>query len=146
MSYEIWNQSERAANFRILLEGYYRKIYCEHIKRKPDNTPAPKNFWPYSQQFYMCNPIKTFECVIRDANSPSASAELLYYVEPDADRSELLSEDMPTSLLNKSERAVLRRNGVDLDAVTAIDETTRRLLSLRNSSKPMPHQNEYHRL
>ena len=146
VAYEIWNQSDRAANFRKLLEDYYWNIYCEHIKRDPNKTPAPKNFWPYKQQFYMCNPIKTFECVIHDANMPSAKIDLLHYVEPDADRSNLPSEDMPQALLNKSERDILRTNGIDLRKTYAIDEATRKLLVLRDTSKAMPHEKKYHRM
>ena len=145
-AYEIWNQSDRAANFRKLLTDYYWKIYCEHIKRNPSKTPAPKNFWPYSQQFYMCNPIKTFECVIRNANSTQAKVEITHYIEPNADRSELPSEGMPISILNKAECAMLRKNGIDPGTISFVDENQRKLFSLRDTSKAMPHENEYHRM
>ena len=145
-AYEIWNQSDRAANFRKLLTDYYWKIYCEHIKRNPGKAPAPKNFWPYSQQFYMCNPIKTFECVIRNANSAQAKVEITHYVEPNADRSKLPSENMPISILNKVECAILRKNGIDPEIISSVDEKQRKLFSLRDTSKPISHESEYHRM
>lgn len=43
-SYEIWNQSQRARNFRRLLEDYYYKIYLEHIKKNPNKNPAQRTF------------------------------------------------------------------------------------------------------
>lgn len=144
-AYEIWNQSDRAVNFRTILKDYYWKIYLEHIKKDPKKNPAPKNFWPYKQQFYMCNPIKTFECIIRNSNSESASIEIDHYIEPDADRSELPSEDMPIRLLNKTERAILRSNGIDISKLSGIDERMRQLLSIRDTAKAKPQKNKYHR-
>lgn len=146
IAYEIWNQSDRAVNFRKLLTDYYRKIYCAHIKSNPSKTPAPKNFWPYSQQFYMCNPIKTFECIIRNANSTTANIKIDHYVKPDVDRSELPSEDMPTNVLNRIECAKLRKSGIPIDSLSAINERMRLVLSLRNTSKAMPHKTAYHRM
>ena len=145
-TYEIWNQSDRAVNFRKLLTDYYKNIYCEHTKRDRNKTPAPKNFWPYSQQFYMCNPIKTFECIIRNANSETARIEIGHYIEPNVDRSNLPSEDMPVTLLNARERDILRSNGIDIDSLSGINEHTRQFLSLRDTAKAMPHKNEYHRM
>ena len=144
-SYEIWNQSPRAINFRVLLEEYYHKIFLAHISKNPEKTPAPKNFWPYSQQFYLCNPIKTFEYIVYEANSTHPDIDIRHYVEPDADRGPLPSVDMPIKLLNKKEYGILRRKGIDVDNLEYIDEGMRAMLSLRGTSKAKPQKSVYKR-
>lgn len=143
-SYEIWNQSERANNFRKLLIDYYQNIYLAHIKKDPKKTPAPKNFWPYSYQFYLCNPIKTFECIIKNANS-SPKIQITKYVTPQTDRAELPSEDMPIELLKKEEITYLIKKGVKLDGLKALPEEYRNLLPLRDTSEAKPQKQTYHR-
>jgi hypothetical protein len=88
------------------MENYYNKIFLEHIKRNPNKTPAPKNFWPYSYQFYLCNPVKVFEAIVKNANN-APSIEIKLLVAPDADRESLIPELMPTSLLSIEELATL---------------------------------------
>lgn len=100
--FEVWPQSSRHSRFAEIMTNYYEKIYLEHRKNNPSKTPAPKNFWPYQYQFYMCNPIPTFECWILDANS-TPRIEIRNYVEPQADRTSLPSALMPTGLLKESE-------------------------------------------
>ena len=68
-AFEVWPKSERCIRFRELLENYYSFIYSAHIKDNPAKTPAPKNLWPDRFPFYMCNPMKIFECRINDALS-----------------------------------------------------------------------------
>ena len=133
-AFEIWNQSDRAKNFRQLLIDYYKKIYIPHIEQNPKATPAPKNFWPYSYQFYLCNPIKTFECIVHDAYS-NPEIEIRHYTKPDADRSFLESEPLPINLLHADERLILTQNGYDLSNITEIDEEGKGLLPLRNTSE-----------
>ena len=88
------------------MRNYYENIYLAHKARNPNKTPAPKNFWPYSFQFYMCNPIKTFSCIITNANTePSISID--YFLDPKANRADIESESMPYSLLNKHEKSYL---------------------------------------
>ena len=105
-AFEIWNNEERHKNFRTLMSNYYHKIFLEHIKKNPNKTPAPKNLWPYSYQFYLCNPLKVFEANVTDANN-NPTIEVSCYVEPNTDRSQLRSEDMPSTLLNVEELQVL---------------------------------------
>src|SRR5690606_21560838 len=63
---------------------------------------APKNFWPYSYQFYLCNPVKVFDCVVTNANT-SPQINITHLVEPNFDRSLLIPEAMPTILLSQTE-------------------------------------------
>jgi len=101
-AFEIWNNTERHKNFTILMENYYRKIFLEHIKRNPNKTPAPKNFWPYSYQFYLCNPVKVFNCTVKNANS-APKINIDFFIDPKADRSNLTPEPMPSNLLTHDE-------------------------------------------
>lgn len=144
-AYEIWNQSSRAQNFRTLLNDYYSNIFLEHIKHDAQKTPAPKNFWPYSYQFYLCNPIKTFECIIHDSNN-DPKVEITTFVPPDSDRSKLPSEELPTDLLNASEIAILQRKGIDTSKTGSLNEEIKKFLPLRKTSEAKPQKRIYHRM
>lgn len=105
-AFEIWVKEERHCHFKTIMSNYYHKIFLEHIKVNPSKTPAPKNFWPYSYQFYLCNPVKVFDAeVINANNNPEININL--FIEPDTDRSILMPEKMPTSLLGYEELKIL---------------------------------------
>ncbi|HJQ68098.1 MAG TPA: MamI family restriction endonuclease [Blastocatellia bacterium] len=101
-TFEIWTNSPRGRVFKELMSNYYNNIYSKHKETNPGKTPAPKNFWPYTFQFYMCNPIRTFACVITNANT-DPRIDIQHYVEPDADRSALESVLMPLGVLETGE-------------------------------------------
>lgn len=105
-SFEIWPEHPRHGRFGEIMSNYYYKIYLAHKKKNPAKTPAPKNFWPYQYQFYMCNPILTFACVIENANS-HPRIKILRYVEPNTDRSKLPSVVMPPEILKDTEIALI---------------------------------------
>lgn len=143
-SYEIWNQSNRASVFRQLLNDYYYNIYLAHKKANPKSNPAPKNFWPYSYQFYLCNPIKTFECIIHDSiKHPEININL--YVDPKADRSQMASEDMPVDLLSPDETDILAKHKIIVPPNGTINEQAKTLLPVRDEGKSNPQEKEYHR-
>jgi len=101
-AFEIWVKNPRHRHFKTLMENYYNKIFLEHIKLNASKTPAPKNFWPFSYQFYLCNPVKVFNCIVTHANT-NPSIEIRDYIKPDADRALLLPEKFPTVLLSQLE-------------------------------------------
>jgi len=105
-AFEIWPEDKRNAHFGEIMKNYYFKIYLGHKKKSVEKTPAPKNFWPYSYQFYLCNPIPTFACVVQNANS-SPQVKILHYVDPGYNRSSLSSVVMPVEVLNDSEMALV---------------------------------------
>lgn len=108
-AFEIWVKSDRSARFKEIMTNYYQKIFLEHIKLNPNKTPAPKNFWPYSFQFYQCAPVKVFSASIEDANvAPKISIDYLF--APKDDRSVLAPEMMPTSVLSIQEIKFLLEN------------------------------------
>ena len=99
------------------MENYYHKIFLEHIKRNPKKTPAPKNFWPFSYQFYLCNPVKVFEAIVESADSnPRVDIKLL--VPPEENRSTLASEPMPIELLSHDElrQIVIQENEYEISS------------------------------
>lgn len=132
-AFEIWVKSDRCSNFKILMENYYNYIFKEHKRKDPNKIPAPKNLFPDNFPFYMCNPIKTFECIIKNGLSYKPEINITKYIKPDVDRKELASEDMPSSLLNEEEREILNQN--DIELAPFINEKTRSYLSLRNTDK-----------
>ncbi len=76
--------------------------YLPHIRKNPNKTPAPMNFWPDLIQFYLCNPIQVFDCVINQANT-SPSIEIINYVKPQINRTDLPSVKMPPYILTAEE-------------------------------------------
>lgn len=100
--FEIWNNSPRCSRFKQIMRNYYENIYGTHKANDANKTPAPKNFWPHSYQFYLCNPIKTFSATVTDSiNSPKITINT--FIEPHKDRSNIKSLLMPIELLDKNE-------------------------------------------
>ena len=99
-AYEIWPKNN--LQFKQILEEYYNDIYLEHIKLDAKKTPAPKNFWPYSFQFYKCKPLKTYECIITNINT-TPIIKTLTYIKPLEERSSIVPEEFPITLLNNEE-------------------------------------------
>ncbi|OGH94279.1 MAG: hypothetical protein A2538_01795 [Candidatus Magasanikbacteria bacterium RIFOXYD2_FULL_41_14] len=104
--FEIWPENKRNARFGEIMINYYYKIYLGHKNKNLAKTPAPKNFWPYQYQFYICNPIPTFTCIVQNANS-SPKIKILHYIKPDEDRSGIQSVVMPVEILKDPEIALI---------------------------------------
>lgn len=159
-AFEIWPENKRNFRFGEIMSNYHYKIYLAHKKNNPAKNPAPKNFWPYSYQFYMCNPIPTFSCVIQNANS-TPKIKILHYTKPDEDRSVLPSIIMPVEILKDVEISLIFKKAKpeeikrmtkvafkgDLakikkfsiaekrEILTGIDETLRSYLPLRDTDR-----------
>lgn len=101
-AFEIWVKNPRHRHFRTLMQNYYNKLFLEHIKLNANKTPAPKNFWPFSYQFYLCNPVRVFNCIVTDANN-NPTIEIKDYVQPNENRGLLIPEQFPTALLSQNE-------------------------------------------
>lgn len=101
--FEIWPRSTRNRFFPKLMLTYLEEIYSVHKRKNPNKTPAPKNFWPDSYQFYMCNPIKTLEAIIESSTNEKFKITINYLANPSEDRSQLKSENLPFSLLKNDE-------------------------------------------
>lgn len=169
-SFEIWPENKRNHRFSEIMTNYYYKIFLEHKKKNPAKSPAPKNFWPFQYQFYMCNPIPTFTCIIEKANS-SPKIKILDYVAPEKDRSKISSIIMPTDILKDPEieflfkkakpeeltKMIKLKSKTDFNKIkkmsvsekrkilSGIDETLRSYLPLRDTDKISVAKNSYSR-
>ncbi|MCY3853187.1 MAG: MamI family restriction endonuclease [Gammaproteobacteria bacterium] len=147
--FEIWPTEERHINFKKLMENYLYRIYEPHIEQDPSKTPAPKNLWPYSFQFFMCNPIRTFHCIAKNVLE-DPQLEVLEYVEPLTDRTTIEPILMPLSALNDGEKehlhqcmgdhayALAEKNGLSAQQRLS-------LLTLRDTDYASPQQSSYQR-
>ena len=95
--FEIYPNMERHKNFRNIIQQYYDEIYS--VNKQKGKRPAPKNFWPYKYEFYMCLPILTFSAVIDDIYSVSLEdIRIEKYVGSEVDRATIIPELMPKKL------------------------------------------------
>jgi hypothetical protein len=87
----------RHGNFRKIIQQYYDDIYC--VNKTRGKRPAPKNFWPYTYEFYMCLPVLTFHATIENIYTADASHVIIEkYIQPEIDRRTLEPERMPKSI------------------------------------------------
>ena len=111
--FELYPKEERMSVFNHLLSNHYYNIYLPKLqKAAEENGEAktnPMNLHPFQFQFYKCNPIKTFECIIKDIDTnPSILIDENSYISPNMERSDLLQPvPMPTVLLKDNEWAEL---------------------------------------
>ena len=133
-AFEIWVKYSRCEKFITMMKSYYENIYLKHIQKNPNKTPAPKNLFPDNYPFYMCNPIKTFECIIKNALSES-EINIVKYIQPDRNRSTLESEKMPIELLTTNEYNILKSHIPNIDNISTLDEKERIFLQLRDTDK-----------
>ncbi len=112
-AFEVWPQHQRNIRFSEIMSNYYHKIYLAHKLANPNSNPAPKNFWPYQYQFYLCNPIRTFACTITEANT-APKIKIEHYLPPEQDRSTEPSLLMPAAILKEPEiDAILSKAAYD---------------------------------
>lgn len=104
-AFEIYPKEERMNVFNELIDNHYWKIY--RPKADTGGKTNPMNLHPWSFQFYKCNPIMTFQCLIKDIDG-TPQTEVAYFVSPESRRSEKYeSIPMPSSLLKESEWSTL---------------------------------------
>jgi hypothetical protein len=123
--FEIYPKKERHSRFKDIMEEYFYNIYEKNRIKNPKKVPAPKNFWPDSYQFYLCNPIKIFECHISSFNDKPKIEDVIY-INPDMCRDMIKSESLPKKLLTKKELQLF-----DCELNDFLDETQKKLLHIR---------------
>ena len=147
-TFEIWPQYPRHSHFRMLMERYYRNIYVPNSERNSNRPPAPKNLWPYSFQFFMCNPVRTYHCIIRNATS-DPEIDTLDYVEPTTDRAAVEPLPMPLGLLTRNEKHSLRQriggDAYDIAETNGLNADQRLSLELRDTDHASPQNGSYTR-
>ena len=87
-------------NFNHLIDNHYNNIYLPKINNGQKTNPM--NLHPYMIQFYLCNPIKIFSCIIKDIDT-NPDIKIHKFITPSEDRTNLESEKMPVVLLNYNE-------------------------------------------
>lgn len=99
-AFEIYPKNERMKNFNHLIDNHYNNIYLPKINNGQKTNPM--NLHPYMIQFYLCNPIKIFSCIIKDIDT-KPDIKINKFITPSEDRTNLESEKMPVLLLNYNE-------------------------------------------
>lgn len=105
--FEIYPTNQRMDKFNFLIDNHYNNIYLP--KQLLGKKTNPMNFHPYSFQFYLCNPIKIFSCIIENIDT-NPNILINTFIEPDVDRTLLPSEGLPIQLLNYNELISLISN------------------------------------
>ena len=118
-AFEIYPKEERMQVFGRLIRNHYYNIYLPKITgklREGLTKGNPMNLHPFSFQFYKCNPIKVFQCVIKDIdNAASIQIDAEDYVSPKQERgADMPSLLMPSTILKDEEWSALI-NGADFD-------------------------------
>lgn len=101
--FEIYPKEDRMKVFNDLISNHYYKIYLPKLKANLKTNPM--NLHPWSFQFYKCNPIKTFECIIKDIDTnPVVIIDRDHYIQPETNRDNTLAPlPMPSNLLKNKE-------------------------------------------
>lgn len=95
--FEIYLNNKRHKNFQKIIEQYFEEIYL--VNKKNGKKSAPKNFWPYRYEFYMCLPLLTFSATIENIyNAKSNDIVINKYINADVDRNSVEPELMPKYL------------------------------------------------
>lgn len=102
--FEIYPKKNVGRHFKNIIESYFQQLYIANRKKTPNKIPAPKNLWPDSFQFYMCNPVKIFECNISNYLT-DPKIEIKKYIKFDSPRCTSDIEKMPIKLLTAKEKA-----------------------------------------
>lgn len=103
LCFEIYPKEPRMKVFSDLIKNHYYNIYLKKVKANMKTNPM--NFHPWSFQFYKCNPIKTFECIIENIDTnPIIKIDKNGYVSPGQARDERISTiPMPSSIIREEE-------------------------------------------
>lgn len=100
-AFEIYPKEERMKIFNELISNHYYNIFLP--KQRANKKTNPMNLHPWSFQFYKCNPLKTFECTIKNIDTCPV-IDIACYIEPSQVRDSTLNTiSMPSSLLKAKE-------------------------------------------
>ena len=92
----------------------------------------------WSYQFYKCNPIKIFECIVKDIDKdPQIMIDREHYVEPTQDRDDFLPVvPMPTALLKDEEwDELLAKANFDTEIVPLLYSPITNMVAFKRLSK-----------
>ena len=115
--YEIYPKKDICRNFPKLITSYFSEIYSVNLEKNPKKVPSPKNFWPNSFQFHMCNPFEIFKCNIKKYLT-EPEINIIKFIKPNDPRTIKDIAKMPISLLNLTEK----KNINTTDGYVSIDD------------------------
>lgn len=149
-AFEIYPREDRMSSFKELITNYYNNIYL--TKHDDSGKTNPMNLHPLSFQFYKCNPIKTFECIIYNIDSLSPNIVINHYVEPSVERGlNMPSINMPSHILstnpkNNEWENLIKKCDYDTEILprlgTSISYTDFISLSTKEQQKLLPYLDE----
>lgn len=134
--FEIYPTEKRMSVFNKLISNHYNNIFLP--KQKANEKTNPMNLHPWSFQFYKCNPIQIFECIIKNVDTnPTININQNSYIQPTTERdNKLLPVPMPSHLLKDKEWDILLNNAdFDNDIKPFIDKQFLCNKKLNNISK-----------
>ena len=149
--FEIYPKDSRMSVFGELIRNHYYNIYIPKINdNNNDNKANPMNLHPFSFQFYKCNPIQIFECIIQNADSDDAEIYINedIYIEPRRTRDATINPaPMPSSLIKKTEwQELLDKANFETEIrpllIEDISLSTFTNLSDKNKTKYLPYLDE----
>ncbi len=120
--FELYPKEDRMKVFNELISNHYYNIFLP--KQNNNQKTNPMNLHPFSFQFYKCNPIKTFECIIENIDTdPIIRIDEKSYIAPNVERDESIKTiPMPSSLLKPNEwEELLRKANFENDIEPLID-------------------------
>lgn len=109
-TFEIYPKDNRMSVFNELISNHYYNIFLPKLNANEHTNPM--NLHPFSFQFYKCNPIKTFECIIENIDTnPIIYINKDSYIKPEVNRDNSVNTiPMPSSLLKDNEWEELLSN------------------------------------
>lgn len=101
--FEIYPKDPRMQVFNELISNHYYNIFLPKLDANQKTNPM--NLHPWSFQFYKCNPIKTFECIIKNIDTnPEICIDEDTYIDPYRERDNSIQPiPMPSDLLKDNE-------------------------------------------
>ncbi len=149
-SYEIYPQDRRMKVFCELIKNHYYKIFLPKLEAN-DHT-NPMNLHPFGFQFYKCNPIKTFSCIVKDIDSdkPKVLIDESDYIKPSTERNDSIPTiPMPTDLIKDSKgewKAILDKANYEeeIKPLLTVDLNKEQFQRLKekDKQKALPYLNE----
>ena len=128
--WEIW--PEHSPAFRAICEDYYESVL---FKKARGIKHSPKNFWPYSFQFFKSRPISICKMTVTQVNT-DPHVVIDHYVSPDEDRSACSPEPMPANLLFPNELELTGADPADFLTEAQMDLVPLRLLKTCEHATP----------
>ncbi|EFA96888.1 MamI family restriction endonuclease [Hoylesella timonensis] len=136
LCFEIYPKEDRGKVFCDLISNHYNNIYLPKLTANLKTNPM--NLHPWSYQFYKCNPIKIFECTVKDIDTnPQIQIDMKHYIKPSQERDARFPVvPMPTSLLKVEEwDELLAKANYDTEIAPLLSDPITSIVAFKKLSK-----------